>query len=483
VKDREVEEKMEKEKEQQRIEQHQIVRTTPATAHPPTLASALGATVAGSSKKRQMAEVAPSIPFHTSFGKAVLNHILEPKPKPKTEFFLPGRMAFVFDLDEEFPQELPTTLLRSKEDCPKEGDTITGQLDPLILEKMSKVFTFLRQGSKQKKLKKKEKKEKEGTDNQQVKETEKETQSEKQDEKQKEKQKDQTKATVPQKEVPVEEDIDDIFGEDEEYNVPIAPKKQPEKETETKKPQQTYFKKESKEEEEYFKPTTDPKLLLEQAKALAHLQKSSSTEPTPTKTAPSLRESSQEERDRGLPTVFRREGADNRRETDQREKDPSFVSETYSECYPGSYETAIYAYESDEEEDLSKMDLGAKRNKLKRWDFEDEESWNAYNDHREAMPKAAFQFGVKMADGRKTRRTKDKDQKLNTDLQKINQILKKRAEDTAHSKRRPEGANSLIADLELDLEDGEIEPKGAGRRRAHVQVDDDDHDRKRSRRD
>lgn len=37
------------------------------------------------------------------------------------------------------------------------------------------------------------------------------------------------------------------------------------------------------------------------------------------------------------------------------------------------------------------------------------------------MPKAAFQFGVKMQDGRKTR--KNKDQKLNNDLHKINKII------------------------------------------------------------
>ena len=41
------------------------------------------------------------------------------------------------------------------------------------------------------------------------------------------------------------------------------------------------------------------------------------------------------------------------------------------------------------------------------------------------MPKAAFQFGVKMQDGRKTRK-QNKDQKLTNDLHKINQILTKK---------------------------------------------------------
>ena len=45
------------------------------------------------------------------------------------------------------------------------------------------------------------------------------------------------------------------------------------------------------------------------------------------------------------------------------------------------------------------------------------------------MPKAAFQYGVKMADGRKTRRIptkKDEKAKIDRDLQKINAILSKR---------------------------------------------------------
>lgn len=38
------------------------------------------------------------------------------------------------------------------------------------------------------------------------------------------------------------------------------------------------------------------------------------------------------------------------------------------------------------------------------------------------MPKAAFQFGVKMQDGRKTRK-QNKDQKLTNELHQINKIL------------------------------------------------------------
>lgn len=71
---------------------------------------------------------------------------------------------------------------------------------------------------------------------------------------------------------------------------------------------------------------------------------------------------SQEEKDRGLGSVFKRD--DQRlqqlREKDTREKDPTFVSESYSECYPGYQEYNHEVVGSDEEADLSKMDMGGK---------------------------------------------------------------------------------------------------------------------------
>lgn len=71
---------------------------------------------------------------------------------------------------------------------------------------------------------------------------------------------------------------------------------------------------------------------------------------------------SQEEKDRGLGSVFKRD--DQRlqqlRESDAREKDPTFVSESYSECYPGYQEYNHEIVGSDEEPDLSKMDMGGK---------------------------------------------------------------------------------------------------------------------------
>ncbi|KPJ11556.1 Protein Red [Papilio machaon] len=63
-----------------------------------------------------------------------------------------------------------------------------------------------------------------------------------------------------------------------------------------------------------------------------------------------------------------------------------------------------------------------------RWDFDTQEEYSAYMSSKEALPKAAFQYGVKTQDGRKTRKTKDKSEKaeLDREWQQIQNIIQKR---------------------------------------------------------
>ncbi|KAH6935621.1 hypothetical protein HPB50_007072 [Hyalomma asiaticum] len=100
------------------------------------------------------------------------------------------------------------------------------------------------------------------------------------------------------------------------------------------------------------------------------------------------------------------------------------LPESYAECYPGAPENEDAVADSDDEVDYTKMDLGNKKGPIGRWDFDTQEEYSEYMSHKEALPKAAFQYGVKMADGRKTRRAagkKDDKAKLDRELQKINQ--------------------------------------------------------------
>lgn len=70
--------------------------------------------------------------------------------------------------------------------------------------------------------------------------------------------------------------------------------------------------------------------------------------------------------------------------------------------------------------------------RLHRWDFDTEEEWSEYNASKEILPSEAFQYGIKAADGRKSKKAlKDKDQKLNNELNQINKIIDRRRKERA----------------------------------------------------
>lgn len=58
---------------------------------------------------------------HLSFclGRNIYRILFKNKTYERNELFLPGRMAYVVDLDDEYADtDIPTTLIRSKADCP-----------------------------------------------------------------------------------------------------------------------------------------------------------------------------------------------------------------------------------------------------------------------------------------------------------------------------------------------------------------------------
>ncbi len=104
----------------------------------------------------------------------------------------------------------------------------------------------------------------------------------------------------------------------------------------------------------------------------------------------------------------------------------------YAECYPGMTEMNDAIDDSDEEADYTKMDLGNKKGPIGRWDFDTAEEYADYMSKKEALPKAAFQYGVKMNEGRKTRGKvagpggKTEKAKLDKEWNKISAIIDKR---------------------------------------------------------
>lgn len=73
-----------------------------------------------------------------------------------------------------------------------------------------------------------------------------------------------------------------------------------------------------------------------------------------------------------------------RREVDEREKDPNFVSDAYAECYPAYHEYNNTIVDSDDEADFSHMD--SKTGGKSRTDFDTEEQWQARSSHYDCVP-------------------------------------------------------------------------------------------------
>uniref|UniRef100_A0A0D3HRC3 RED-like N-terminal domain-containing protein n=1 Tax=Oryza barthii TaxID=65489 RepID=A0A0D3HRC3_9ORYZ len=411
-----------------------------------------------------------AVSFRTATAKSVYKWIIKPQSIIKSnEMFLPGRMAFIYNMEDGLTNDIPTTLHRSKADCAVPEEMVTVSVDGSVLDRIAKIMSYLRLGSSGKVLKKK-KKERDTKGNNSL-------ASGDYDEVARpgqtgsslkhQFQKDMPPPPPPrnnnlskneEQSIPVARaDEDFIFvGDGVDYSVPNkemshSPVSEDMDESPHNHQKQSYF---TEEKPVYGPiPPSDPAQAWPQTNGYDAIQAQmvaagyqgewsgyqygeqqmpypeqymqQSTQDYDVLADPNIAQDprlmTQADKDRGLGSVFKRddERLKQLREKDSREKDPNFISDSYSECYPGS----------DEEDDLSKMDMGGRaKGRLHRWDFETEEEWAKYNDQKEAMPKAAFQFGVKMQDGRKTRK-QNMDQKLTNDLHKINKILARKKGD------------------------------------------------------
>ncbi|KAJ7955377.1 suppressor of mec-8 and unc-52 protein-like 2 [Quillaja saponaria] len=418
------------------------------------------------------------VSIRTATAKSVYQWIVKPHQTTvkSNEMFLPGRMSFIYNMEGGYSHDIPTTLHRSKADCPVPEEMVTVSVDGSVLDRIAKIMSYLRLGSSGKVLKKKKKEKNAKGRNSSV--------GNAYDEEEKLSKvdggvlKNQTvRESLPpppplpkknhlnlrEEQAPTvaREEEDDIFlGDGVDYAIPDkdlsqSPLSEDMEESPRNKEKPSYFA-----EPDYgpVQPSGLPQEWHEtngydmmQTQALAgghpgewqeyqyaeqlaypeqYLQQSMQAydQQGGLNIAQDPRFMTQEEKDRGLGSVFKRDDQrlQHLREKDAREKDPNFISESYSECYPGYQEYNREVVDSDDEGDLSKMDMGGRaKGRLHRWDFETEEEWATYNEQKEAMPKAAFQFGVKMQDGRKTRK-QNKDHKLTNELHKINKILAKK---------------------------------------------------------
>ncbi|RIA98821.1 RED-like protein N-terminal region-domain-containing protein [Glomus cerebriforme] len=339
------------------------------------------------------------------------------KPPKVNELFVAGRMAYIFEMADENgfygdPFAIPTTVIRSKADI-ADSTGIDKSTNDLVIEKISRVMAYVRKGGrdggaevKDKKLKKKIK----------------------------EKQPD---VVVPVKYAAIDESEDIFEDVGRDY---IAAPDEPEENKKDDEPMIGPVYGPSRpltqpvEVENYFKgddmDIDDEKPKNEDLKSLINKVASAS----------GIKQTEE--------IVKGSEVTDNNKSSTKIEGVKKRLYE--HDSYEGNYSTyglglsslgggtRKNAYDSGHEDSDSEgevhtiRDQGVAKNKkaqLSRWDFDTEEEWLSYKDNVTAMPKSAFQFGVKKTDGRKTRRSGkelSEKQKLDRDWQKISKIMEQK---------------------------------------------------------
>lgn len=319
-----------------------------------------------SKSSKEKKETGPEIAFQSILGRKIHKAAMNTKPQLRNELFLPGRMAYVFHLDDDMQDDsdIPTTTIRSKADCPLVESQTTLTTNDIVINKLTQILSYLRQGMRaNKKLKKREKELiRAGKD--------------------------------PRAEDSIYPEINDFRSSDAfHYN-------------------DRY---ENKKSSKYFDDRYDIKQSNQKPESIRDLVKNINQKYGNEK-ASEWKEARSENN-----------AQSKKSKTKQKEN-----FDSYAECYPGAAEMDDAVNDSDDDADYSKMDMGNKKGPVKRWDFENEEEYNKYMENREAMPKAAFQFGIKMHEGRKTRTRPggmSEKQKLDREWQQISSLISKRKSD------------------------------------------------------
>lgn len=337
------------------------------------------------------------IEFKTRLGRNVYRMLFKSKAYERNELFLPGRMAYVVDLDDEYADtDIPTTLIRSKADCPTMEAQTTLTTNDIVISKLTQILSYLRQGTRNKKLKKKDKGKLE-------------------------------EKKPPEADMNIFEDIGDYVPST--TKTPRDKERERYRERERDRERDRDRDRERERERDRERERERDREREEEKKRHSYFEKPKvDDEPMDVDKGPG----SAKELIKSINEKFAGstgwEGTESLKKPEDKKQLGDFfgMSNSYAECYPATMDDM--AVDSDEEVDYSKMDQGNKKGPLGRWDFDTQEEYSEYMNNKEALPKAAFQYGIKMSEGRKTRRFKETNDKAELDRQwkKISAIIEKR---------------------------------------------------------
>lgn len=416
-------------------------------------------------KEKKVIQEEEELTFKTSYGRRIFTSVFNSKQSEFNDLFLPGRMAYAIDLDDEVAEtDIPTTVIRSKADLQGiENMQATFTTNDIVIQKLTQILSYLRTGRANKKQKKKDKgkndpsgrtgaddsiygdigdyvpsvgkasdrnKERDrdhdrdrGRDRDHDRDRERDRRDRDKDRSDRDRERDKDRRDR-------DRDRDrDRHDRDRDHDRERKPR--------------SYFSRSAHEEVKNDMRAAEERLQTQWPAVADGKADKQVPQPQP----PSAMGLQQQQQQQQLPSHQQGPqpplGLPQQQQTKQ-VNNLLVGDDYYTECYPGMAEMQDAIDDSDDEADYTKMDMGNKKGPVGRWDFDTQEEYSDYMNQREAMPKAAFQYGVKMADGRKTRRIggnkeKDRNAELNREWQQIQQILKRR-KDTDGAGGGPEKA-------------------------------------------
>ncbi|KAF0457480.1 protein Red-like [Gigaspora margarita] len=336
------------------------------------------------------------------------------------ELFVAGRMAYIFELADEVggysdPFAIPTTVIRSKADI-SDSAGVDKSTNDLVIEKISRVMAYMRKGeravggdTKDKKLKKRLR--------------------------------EKQPAEVTMVKLAAIDDSEDIFADaGRDYKVMIENDNVVDKKDVTPLPADSSTSTSAEKPKDYFNTNSQ-----EGEGESMEIDKPQENQTLKTLIHQAAAASGVKKIDESLTTELGNDTYKSSKKDDIKKR--LFGQDSYEGDYStyglgvsslaGTRESAYDSGHSDSDSDGTGVehtirDQGVTKNKkaqLSRWDFDTEEEWQAYKDNVTAMPKSAFQFGVKTGDGRKTRRSGKElteKQKLDRDWQKISRIMEQK---------------------------------------------------------
>ncbi|CAD6188608.1 unnamed protein product [Caenorhabditis auriculariae] len=310
----------------------------------------------------------------------------------RNELFAKGRMAYVVELEDE-DADIPTTLLRSLHDCPPAESLTTINANNLLISKLTQVLAYLRTDNKKKKRGEAEAAKAEenaaaaaaasnGAKGESIYDNEEEY--------------------VPRRERDRDRDRDRRDKDkgrsytDRNY----FDREDRDRDRDRDRRGRDDYGRDHRRDKDRDRRDRDPEKERRQREKEREIEKLK-------------KEQEEKEKEKRLEEKM-----------EKRRKDAE--SGGYDECYPGGMAELAGNWDSDEE-DFTKMDMGQRKGPVNRFDFENEADYEKYQGSREALPKAAYQYGLKTGDGRKTRKTQaNESKKIDRELEKINKIMDKR---------------------------------------------------------